>query len=453
MGSIAGGIDGIGVRFDDGSLVADAGLVLAGAVMDRLGLEALLDAVVRPPEAGRGSGARALSVVASMLVGGSHISDADRLRAGSTEAVLPFRVLAPSTLGTFVRSFTFGHVRQLDRAAELALSRAWAVGAAPQRAGMTVDLDSTVCEVHGKSKQGAAYGHTRVWGYRPLLAVRDDTGEMIHARMRSGSSQRGHARMRSGSPQRGHARFVSETLARLGRLAPAAQVTVRADAGFFSYDMLDLIESHNASWSITIPQNAKVKAAVDAVDEDDWTPIAYTAGGEAQVAETTVETGPRSRSAEPRKLRLVIRRTRLVGAQAELWPDWRHHCFVTDRSDLDTEAADAYHRAHARVELAIRDLKDNGLAHCPSGRFFANGAWLACAALAHNIVRWTARLGHLQHPRQLTVAATIRNRLLTIPGRLVNHSGRPILRLPQHWPWANTYTRTLRHLRNLPLLI
>ncbi len=225
MGSIAGGIDGLEARFDDGSLVADGGLLLAGTVMARLGLEALIDEAVRPPGAGRGSGAKVLSLVASMLVGGSFIADAERLRAGCAGSVLGFAPLAPSTLGTFVRSFTFGHLRQLDRAQELALGRAWSLGAAPQRAEITVDLDSTVCEVFGKSKQGAAYGHTKVLGYHPLLAVRDDTGELVHSRMRSGSSQRGHLR------------FVSETLARLRRLAPQAAVTVRADAGFFSYDM------------------------------------------------------------------------------------------------------------------------------------------------------------------------------------------------------------------------
>ena len=440
MSSISGGVDGIEVVFDDESLVADAGLLVAGTLMGRLGLEAMLDEVVRPPAAGRGSGAKALSVVASMLVGGSRIDDADRLRSGSGSAVLPFAVSAPSTLGTFLRSFTFGHVRQFDRAHELALGRAWSAGASPAAAEMTVDLDSTICEVFGKAKQGAAYGHTKVLGYHPIVAVRDDTGEVVHSRMRSGSSQRGHLR------------FAAETLARLRRLAPAAGVTVRADAGFFSYDIIDTIASHDARYSITIPHNAKVKAAVEAISEDDWAPIAYTRQGEAQVAETLITTGRRGPSG-PRKLRLIARRARLVGAQAELWPNWRHHCFITDRADLDTAQADAYHRAHARVELAIRDLKDTGLRHCPSGRFFANGAWLACAALAHNITRWTARLGHAQHPDALTAAATVRRRLLAVPGRLVNHSRRHKLRLPANWPWAHAYTRALQHIRNLPLLI
>ena len=374
----------MGAVFDDGSLVADAGLLLAGTVMSRLGLEALIDDTVRPGgSAGSGAGRKVLSLVASMLVGGCCIDDVQRLRSGSAAAVLPFAVVTQN----------------------------------------------------------------KVLGYHPLVAVRSDTGEVLHSRMRSGSSQRGNER------------FARETLARVRRLAADAAVTVRADAGFFSYDMIAAVGAHGASYSITIPQNAQVKAAAAAIVEDAWAPIAYTRGGEAQVAETTIEAGRRGDKlrgpdAKPAKLRLVIRRSRLLGAQGELWPNWRYHCFVTDRHDLDTKAADANHRGHATVELAIRDLKEgSGLSRCPSGRFPANGAWLACCVLAHNLARWTARLGRAHPARQLTVAATIRNRLLTVPGRLVNHSGRHRLRLPKHWPWQNTFTTALQRIRNLPLLI
>ena len=448
MSSVPGGIDGLEAVFDDGSLVADAGLLLAGTVMSRLGLEALIDDAVRPGgSAGSGAGRKVLSLVASMLVGGCCIDDAQRLRSGSAAAVLPFAPLAPSTLGTFLRSFAFGHVRQLDKALESAQTRAQSVGAAPAAGEMAVDLDSTVCEVCGKAKHGAAYGHTGVLGYHPLVAVRSDTGEVLHARMRSGSSQRGNEH------------FARETLARLRRLGAPAAVTVRADAGFFSYQMIAAIGAHGASYSITIPHNAKVKAAIAAIGDDDWASIEYTRGGEAQVAETTIDAGRRGdklRGADgaPAKLRLIVRRTRLLGAQRELWPNWRHHCFVTDRADLDTCAADTHHRAHATVELAIRDLKENsGLSRCPSGLFPANGAWLACCVLAHNLARWTARLGRAHPARQLTVASTIRNRLLTVPGRLVNHSGRHRLRLPLNWPWQNTFTTALQRTRNLPQLI
>ena len=187
-----------------------------------------------------------------------------------------------------------------------------------------------MCEVCGRAKHGAAYGHTKVLGYHPLVAVRSDTGEVLHSRMRSGSSQRGNVR------------FARETLARVRRLAAHAAVTVRADAGFFSYEMIAAIGAHNACYSITIPQNAKVKAAAEAIGEDAWQAIAYTRGGEAQVAESTIEAGRRGDKlrgpdAKPAKLRLVIRRSRLLGAQRELWPNWRYHCFVTDRHDLDTK--------------------------------------------------------------------------------------------------------------------
>ena len=258
--------------------------------MSRLGLEALIDDTVRlGGSAGAGAGRKVLTVAASMLVGGRCIDDTDRLRSGASGAVLPFEVVAPSTAGTFLRSFTFGHVRQLDKAAELALRRAWSVGAAPDAGEMTVDLDSTVCEVCGKAKHGACYAHSGVLGYHPLVAVRADTGEVLHSRMRSGSSQRGHEH------------FARETLARVRRLAADASVTVRADSGFFSYDMIAAIGARGASYSITIPQNAKVKAANEAIGDDAWKAIAYTRGGEAQVAETTIEAGPPRRQAARRR--------------------------------------------------------------------------------------------------------------------------------------------------------
>ena len=152
-----------------------------------------------------------------------------------------------------------------------------------------------------------------------------------------------------------------------------------------------------------------------------------------------------SAGAGARSLRLVVRRTRLTDArQQQLWPNWRHHCFVTN-VDLDTVEADAFHRDHARVELAIRDLKEGaGLEHCPSGRFFANAAWLCCAVLAHDLVRWTARLGSIHPDDQLTVARTVRSRVLCLPGRLVNRSGRHVLRLPERWPWAVNFTTCAR---------
>ena len=170
-------VDRLGVVFDDGWLVADAGLLVAGTLMSRLGLERLLDEMVCLGGRVGGSrpGRKVLSLVASMLVGGSHVDHADRLRAGSTQRVLPFWVMAPSTLGTFLRSFTWGHVRQMDKALSEALRRVWSAGGGPDREPVTVDVDSTICEVSASTKHGASYGYTGMLGYHLLVAVRSET--------------------------------------------------------------------------------------------------------------------------------------------------------------------------------------------------------------------------------------------------------------------------------------
>jgi hypothetical protein len=189
-------MDRVEAIFDDSTLVANAGLVVPATLMVRLGLESLINATVRL--VGRVGGAlpgrKILTLVATILAGGSHIDHADVLRAGATQRVLPFRVMAPSTLGTFLRAFTFGHVRQLDKVIEETIRRAWRAGAGPDDQAVTIDLDSTIVEVHGKQKHGAAFGHTKVLGYHPLLATRADSGEILHARLRKGSSQRGAKR-------------------------------------------------------------------------------------------------------------------------------------------------------------------------------------------------------------------------------------------------------------------
>ena len=171
------------------------------------------------------------------------------------------------------------------------------------------------------------------------------------------------------------------------------------------------------------------------------------------MAETTYVTGGGKTKRAERAVRLVVRRTRLTDAvQRQLWPDWRHHAFVTNL-DLSAVEADRFHRGHATVELAIRDLKEGaGLEHCPSGRFFANAAWLACTVLAHDLVRWTASLGDLHPDDRLTVARTVRSQLLCVPGRLVNRSGWLVLRLPERWPWARLFITVLDRLRALPLV-
>jgi hypothetical protein len=428
------------VTFDDDTLVANAGLIAPATLMVRLGLERLVNATVRLSGQVGGSrpGRKICSVVATILAGGTHIDHADMLRAGATQRVLPFRVMAPSTLGTFLRAFTFGHVRQLDKVCEQVLRRAWAAGAGPGDAPMTIDLDSTICEVHGKQKQGAAYGYTRVLGYHPILATRAETGEVLHARLRKGSSQRGANR------------FIEELIARVRRAGADGRLVLRADSGFWSYKLIDTLNRLQVGWSITVNINPSIRACIHALGDETWTPIDYPDAGKAAVAEATYVTG---RGAQQRTLRLIVRRSRLTDPhQAQLWPDWRYHAFITNL-DTPTVVVDQFHRDHATIELAIRDLKDGaGLTHCPSGKFFANAAWLACAVLAHNLIRWTARLGDVHPDEQLTVARTMRTQLLALPGRVVNRSGRHTLRLPARWPWADTFLNALNRLRAIPML-
>jgi Transposase DDE domain group 1 len=438
--AVSRSLDRVEVTFDEPGLVADAGLLVVATLIARLGLETLVNqsVVLVGRVGGSRPGRKVLSLVASILAGGSHIDHAERLRAGATHKVLPFRVMAPSTLGTFLRSFTFGHVRQLDAVIAEALRRAWALGAGPGAAPLTIDVDSTICNVYGKLKQGAAYGYTKALGYHPLLATRAGTGEVLHARLRKGSSMRGAKR------------FVEELIARARRAGASGTITVRADSAFFSWALVDTLTRAGVHWSLTMPIFPYVRAAIEEIDEGEWQTITYPDGGVAQVAETTI-IAERSRRWEA--VRLVVRRTRLADcAQQALWPDWRHHAVITDLDGPVVEV-DQFHRDHATVELAIRDLKEGaGLEHCPSGRFFANSAWLGCSVLAHNLTRWAACLGEMHPAGQLTVARTVRTRVIAVPGRLVNRSGRPILRMPLHWPWAHTFTCALDRIRSLPLV-
>ena len=425
-------LDRLALVFDDERVVANAGLVLASTLAGRLGIEQVVDETL--DLGGRAGAARPgrklLTLVCSALVGGDSIEDADVLRCGETERVLGHRVMAPSTLGTFLRSFTFGHVRQLDRAFETILGRAWAAGAGPGSEPLTIDLDSTIVEVAGHAKQGASFGYTKRRGYHPILATRSDTGEVLHARLRKGSA----------SSQRGGERFVRELVARVRRLGAAGPLIVRADSGFWSFKTIAALEQHGVRYSIGVTQQAHVRAAIEQIPEQAWQPLAdYPPQGIAQIAESSLS-----------GRRLVVRRTRLIGAQAELFPDWRHHAFITDRPEPLAQV-EADHRRHAQVELAIRDLKQgSGLNHAPSGHFFANAAWLLVACLAHNLARWIARLG--LGVRGPIVTQTIRRRYLTLPGRITRSARRSTLHLPTRWPWRESFTRALARLRAIPLL-
>ena len=440
MKRVSHALDRIDATFDDPNLVANAGLLLVATMSQRLGLEDLIDATVRLDGrvGGAHPGRKVLTLAHALCAGSSHIDHTDMLRAGATASVLGHRVMAPSTIGTFLRSFTFGHCRQMEAVIGHALQRAWSAGAGPGELPLVIDIDSTICEVDGNLKQGAGYGYTHKLGYHPLLATRADTGEVLHARMRKGAA----------NTQRGTVRFLEELVARVRRAGATGQVTVRVDSGFWSNDTIAALNRLDVRYTMAVRCATKgIAGAIAAIDETEWQEIDYTPGGQAQVADCAYTTG-KGKHAVTR--RLVVRRTRLTGAaQQQLWPDWRHHAFLTDL-DTTTIEIDKFHRHHAVVELAIRDLKEGaGLEHVPSGNFHANSVWLQCAVLAHNLIRWTTILGGARVDDQLIVARTIRTRLLTIPGRVVNRAGRPTLRLPTGWPWATQFTRALDTLRAL----
>jgi hypothetical protein len=404
----------LSVIFDDDHAVSDAGLALIAVLSETLGLEGLAGELVDiKPFPGR----RVATLVHAMVAGADCIDDADVLRSGSTAAVLGHKVMAPSTLGTFLRCFTFGHVRQLDQLSEAMLTRAWAFGAGPGDAPMTIDMDSTICPVHGDHKQGAAFGYTKVLGYHPLLATRSGTGEALHIRFRKGSANSG----------RGAERFVRELVGRVRRAGSSGLLTLRADSGFYSQHVVTACREHQVSYSIAARQTPKVMRAIEEIAEESWVAIEYTDNGEAWVAETPYGDGQR----------LVVRRTKLADPQPALFATYRYHAFITDRIG-DAITLDADHRRHATVELAIRDLKEgSGLSHCPSGRFGANGAWAVLATIAHNLVRWVGSLGlEISGP---LVTKTIRRRFLTLPGRITHRSRRRQLHLPTAWPWAEQW--------------
>ena len=424
------GLDGVEVRFDEERLVSDAGIALVATLAGRLGIEGLAGRVVRLPGDRPGAanaGRKVMALVYAMLLGADSIDGCEVLRAGRTRRLLGGWLPAPSTLGTFLRAFTFGHVRQLDRLLAEALTRAWRAGAGPGPGRLVVDVDSFIGEVHGYKKQGAGFGYTKKRGYHPLMASRAGTGEVLHVRLRKGKA----------NSSRGVLRFAEELIARVARAGSSGEKLLRADSAFWNNTLMRRLEHAGWLYSISIRCQKSVVERIASIPESDWQTLEeYPADGQAQIAETTYNAK-----------RMIVRRTRLLGAQAELWPDWRHFPFLTNRSE-DINLVEAEHRQHAVVELTIRDLKDQALAHFPSGHFNANSAWTVIACLAHNLARWTTVIGLPGHT--LRAARTFRRRLLQIPGRLTRTARQWTLHLPARWPWQTDFTDALTRIRALP---
>jgi hypothetical protein len=302
-------------------------------------------------------------------------------------------------VGIWLRAFIWASVRQLDRVTRELLRRAWQAGLGPDdlAADLTIDIDSSVVETYGLAKQGGArFSYTGVRGYHPLVASLAETGELLHTRLRGGSSASG----------RGAASFVAETISRVRHAGAAGRLTLRADSGFYAGAVVSACRRHDVRYSVTARKNAAIRRAIAAIPDDAWTPIPYWIDDGADVAETTYTAFAGSRHATT--ARLIVRRVRPTpGSQLALDVVFSYHAVVTDR-DGPLLAVEADHRRHAIVEHTIADLKHHaGLAHLPSGRFAANAAWLALVGIAYNLARWTAHAAGLGRVPTKTLRMTV----------------------------------------------
>lgn len=433
---------GVDVSFDESNLMPCAGLLPAAVLAQRIDVAGVIDERLTLTRHGANSGVKAMSVIGSMLAGGDSIDDVALLRTGALPALFD-RSRAPSTIGSWLRDFKWHNVRQLDAVSRELLARQWAAGAGPaDLAGpLTVDLDSTVVGVFGRGKQGADFGYTKVRGYHPQLATLAETGQVVFCRLRGGAA----------GAARGAKSFLTETISRIRAAGATGELTVRADSAFYSKTVLGTAAKFGVRFSVTVRQDKKIRAAIEAIDESAWVPIPYWLStpevSGADVAETSYTAFAGTKQAM--NVRLIVRRVRPTpGSQLALFTTWDYHAFVTDRGGQTLEL-EADHRRHAVVEQSIAELKSAGLAHLPSGRFMANAAWLALAVLAHNLGRAVGRL--TGDALGTATAATLRRAIFTMPGRLVRSGRRRRLRLPENWPWVDAFTTALAAITAIPL--
>ncbi len=447
------------VAFDDPNLVSAAGLVPVLALADAAGLRRLADEHLSvPTDKGANAGLKVASLVAGMVAGADSIDDMALLRHGGMGRVFA-NAYAPSTLGSFLRAFTFGHVRQLDAVASRFLTNLAAQ--APQVVGgatggrVLVDVDDTIIEVHGHAKQGAGFGYSKVRGLNALLATATTAGSapvVVAQRLRKGSC----------GSSRGAKRLVADALRTVHKLHGRTQVKplLRADSAFYGSPTVGAALRGGADVSVTVRMDPKVKKAIATIGEHAWTPIEYTdaiydeASGtwvsRAEVAEVPFTAFSSRKLTEQVSGRLVVRRIpdlnpKKTSGQGTLFDTWRFHAFftTTDPTDLDTVAADKTHRGHAIIEQVHADLKHSALAHLPSGKFTANAAWLVLAVIAFNLTRTAATISGTDLAKATT--ATIRAKLISIPARVATSARRVTLHLPTAWPWETAWTRLFTH--------
>jgi hypothetical protein len=442
------GSSSLSARFDEASLVSAGGLVPVLGLAQRAGLQALAEEhLTVPTDKGAHAGSKVAALVAGMVAGADSIKDMDVLRHGGMGRLFT-GIYAPSTLGSFLRSFAFGHVRQLDAvAARLVADLAARTPLLPDAGRIAyLDVDDTIRATYGYAKQGAGYGYSGVKGLNALIAALSTPASapvIVATRLRNGSA----------NSARGAARLVADALKTSRASGASGLLVVRADSAFYGRDVVAAIARARARFSITARQDVAVKRAIAAISEDAWTTIRYPHAvfdeqigqwvSDAEVAEVPFTAFASRGRKHAVTARLIVRRVRdqnpdhlVANDQGELFPAWRHHAVFTD-SPLVMLQAEADHRRHAIVEQVIADLKGGPLAHLPSGQFNANAAWLVLAAMAFNLTRAAGALASLFHARATT--ATVRRQLINVPARPVRSARRLHLRLPTNWPWADAW--------------
>jgi Transposase DDE domain group 1 len=436
--------------FDEPSLVSSAGLALALALAERAGLRWLADErLTVPTDRGAHAGLKVASLVAGMVAGAGCIDDTRLLRHGGMGRLF-HGAYAPSTLGSFLREFRFGHVRQLDAVAARATANLAAMTPLLPGADQVayVDVDDTVKQTYGYAKQGTGYGYTGVKGLNALLATVSTplaAPIIVASRLRKGATHSG----------RGAARLVAEALMTVNGCGGTGLVIVRADSAFYAAETIAAIRRRRACFSITTRKDPAIERAIGSIPDAAWTPIKYPHAifdeqlgqwvSDAEVAETSFTAFTSKPTAKQVSGRLIVRRVRDANpdhvqrnAQGELFRIWRHHAVFTD-SPLPMLDVEADHRRHAVIEQVIADLKAGPLAHLSSGKFMANSAWLALAVIAFNLLRAAGALASHTHARATT--ATIRAQLINLPARIVKSARRIQLRLPTNWPWQHAWQK------------
>jgi DDE family transposase len=437
----------IHARFDDPNLVSRAGLVPVMALAQRAGLAALAEEHVRIARpCGVNAQVKVPGIVAGMTAGADSIDDLDLLRHGAMPALFG-GIRAPSTFGSFLRSFTWGNVLQLGKVHRLMLAEL--ARRAPLLPGRDVlafiDIDSQQKRVYGRQKQGAAFGHAKIQGksllVRGLNALAATISTPLGAPVIAGTRLRGG----SAASARGAASFAAEAVRTARGTGCSGIVVVRADSAFYSAVFTRAVRAAGAFFSVTVQMNPHVAAAIAAISEDAWQPIRYPRAiwddqlgrwvSDAEVAETRYTAFTRKKGQEI-TARLLVRRVRDLSKQAaagqdELFPAWRYHAVFTD-SPFTLIQAEEQHRDHAQVEQVLADWTDGPLAHLPSGSFPANAAWLALAAISCNLLRAAGSLASLAYGKAR--GATIRRDLIDVAARTARHGrGQITLHLPEGW--------------------